>query len=56
MKTESEKENFHWQREIIIQCLDELFVRQCLCDETEADDFIAYYVQHKKPEENIVIF
>lgn len=55
-RTETEKENFHWQREIIIQCLDELFVRQCLCDETEADDFIAYYVQHKKPEENIVIF
>lgn len=55
-KTESEKENFHWQREIIIQCLDELFVRQCLCDQTEADDFIGYYVAHKKPEENIVIF
>ena len=55
-RTETEKENFHWQREIIIQCLDELFVRQCLCDETEADDFIGYYVQHKKPEENIVIF
>ena len=55
-KTESEKENFHWQREILIECLDELYVRQCLCDETEADDFIAYYVGHKKPEENIVIF
>ena len=55
-KTESEKENFHWQREVLIECLDELFVRQCLYDETEADDFIAYYVNHKKPEENIVIF
>lgn len=55
-KTDSEKENFHWQREVLIECLDELFVRQCLYDETEADDFIAYYVNHKKPEENIVIF
>ncbi len=55
-KTEEEKENFHWQREVLIECLDELFIRQCLFDETEADDFIAYYVTHKKPEENIVIF
>lgn len=55
-KTDDEKANFHWQREIIIQCLDELYVRQCLCDETEADDFIGYYVSHKKPEENVVIF
>lgn len=55
-KTNEEKENFHWQREVLIQCLDELFIRQCLFDETEADDFIAYYVNHKKPEENIVIF
>ena len=55
-KTDEEKENFHWQREILIQCLDELFIRQCLFDGTEADDFIAYYVGHKKPEENIVIF
>ena len=55
-KTEEEKENFHWQREVLIECLDELFIRQCLYDETEADDFIAYYVNHKKPEENIVIF
>jgi len=55
-KTDEEKENFHWQREVLIECLDELFIRQCLFDETEADDFIAYYVNHKKPEENIVIF
>lgn len=55
-KSDEEKENFHWQREILIQCLDELFIRQCLYDGTEADDFIAYYVGHKKPEENIVIF
>ena len=55
-KTDEEKESFHRQRDIIMQCLDELFVRQCVCDGTEADDFIGYYVSHKKPEENIVIF
>jgi len=55
-KTEDEKENFHWQRGILIECLEELCIRQCLCEDTEADDFIGYYVSHKKPEENIVIF
>lgn len=49
------KEVFHWQRDVIIQCLEELFVRQCLCDKIEADDFIGYYVTHKKPNERIVI-
>lgn len=50
-----QKEIFHWQREVIIDCLEELFVRQCMCDKTEADDFIGYYVMHKKPNEKIVI-
>lgn len=50
-----QKEIFHWQREVIIDCLEELFVRQCMCDKTEADDFIGYYVTHKKPNERIVI-
>lgn len=49
------KEIFYWQRDIIIQMLEELFVRQCVCDKTEADDFIGYYVSHKKPNEKIVI-
>lgn len=49
------KEIFYWQRGIIIECLEELFVRQCLCDKTEADDFIGYYVSHKKDNEKIVI-
>lgn len=55
-KTKEEIESFFYQREIIIECLEELCVRQCLCDTTEADDFIGYYVNHKKAEENIVIF
>lgn len=50
-----EREIFFWQREVIMQCLEELFVRQCISDEVEADDFIAYYVKHKKPNERIVI-
>ena len=49
------KEIFYWQRDIIMQMLEELFVRQCVCDKTEADDFIGYYVSHKKPNEKIVI-
>ena len=44
-----QKEIFYWQRDIIMQCLEELFVRQCVCDKIEADDFIGYYVSHKKP-------
>ena len=49
------KDLFYWQREIVMECLEELFIRQCLCDYTEADDFIGYYVAHKKPNERIVI-
>ena len=49
------KEIFYWQRDIIMQMLEELFVRQCVCDKTEADDFIGYYVSRKKPNEKIVI-
>lgn len=51
-----DKDNFFYQRNVIMECLEELCIRQCLCDETEADDFIGYYVKNKKPEENIVIF
>lgn len=50
-----EKEIFFKQRAIIMECLEELFIRQCMDDEIEADDFIAYYVLHKKRNEKIVI-
>ena len=49
------KELFYWQRDVIMECLEELFIRQCLCGYTEADDLIGYYVAHKKPNERIVI-
>lgn len=54
-RTENEKENFFWQKEVVMQCLEELFVRVVACEKTEADDLIAYYVTHKAPEEKIVI-
>ena len=57
-KTEEEKkekEIFYEQREVVMNCLEELFVRQCVCDKVEADDLIAYYVKNKKPNERIVI-
>lgn len=57
-KTEEQikdKELFYEQREVVMNCLEELFVRQCVCDKVEADDLIAYYVKHKKPNERIVI-
>ena len=34
------KDLFYWQRDVIMECLEELFIRQCLCDYTEADGFI----------------
>ena len=49
------KDIFYWQRDIVMLMLEELFVRQCVFDETEADDFIGYYVANKKDNEKIVI-
>lgn len=57
-KTDKEKivdENFDREREIILEYCDELCIRTLFDDKTEGDDFIAYYVNHKKPEERIVI-
>lgn len=50
-----DKEIFYEQREVVMECLEELFIRQCVADKVEADDFIGYYVTHKKPNERIVI-
>ena len=54
-KNVDEFEDFQKQREILISCLEELFCRVVMCDETEADDFIGYYVANKEPNERIVI-
>lgn len=50
-----QKDIFYWQRDIIMEMLEELFIRQCICDKTEADDLIGYYVSRKKSNEKIVI-
>ena len=55
IKNETEEENFERQRNIIFQCLEELFVRQLMCDKCEGDDLIAYYCKNKKPNEKILI-
>lgn len=52
---QKEKDIFYEQRGIVMNCLEELFIRQCVVDDIEADDLIAFYVNHKKPEERIVI-
>jgi len=52
---EAEDENFERVRNIIMQYCEELFIRVLFNDKTEGDDFIAYYILHKKPEERIVI-
>ena len=48
-------ENFERERNIIMQYCEELYIRVLFDNKTEGDDFIAYYVLHKKPEERIVI-
>lgn len=52
---QKQKDLFYWQREVIMECMEELCIRQCIYDKIEADDFISYYVTHKKPNERIVI-
>ena len=54
-KKEIVDENFERERNIIMQYCEELFIRVLFDNKVEGDDFIAYYVLHKKPEERIVI-
>ena len=54
-KKEIVDENFERERNLIMMYCIELSIRVLFDDKTEGDDFIAYYVQHKKPEERIVI-
>ena len=55
VRDETEEENFNRQRDIIFSCLEELFVRQVMCDNVEGDDLIPYYCKNKKPNEKILI-
>jgi len=59
-KSESQKfidENFSRERDILLKYFNELYIRWIFDDdeESEADDYIAYYILNKKPEEKIVI-
>ena len=54
-KKEAVDENFERERNLIMMYCIELSIRVLFDDMTEGDDFIAYYVQHKMPEERIVI-
>lgn len=46
---------FKRQKEILVQILEELCIRQYEFDNVEGDDIISYYVHHKKENEKIVI-
>lgn len=51
----SEKEDFHRQKKILQEYLEELFIRQIMCNKIEGDDLIAYYCLHKKNNDRIYI-
>lgn len=52
---QKQKDIFYWQRDIVMEIFEELFIRQIESDKIEADDFIGYYVTHKKPNEKVII-
>lgn len=52
--TETEKENYNYQKYRIQQYLEELYVRQGEFKYCESDDCIAYYVQNSPAEEKII--
>jgi 5'-3' exonuclease len=52
---ETDDECFQRQRALIQDILENLYIRQFIYDDVEGDDLIAYYVQHKKPNERVVI-
>lgn len=54
-KKEIVDENFERERNLIMMYCVEMSIRVLFDDKTEGDDFIAYYVAHKKPEERVVI-
>lgn len=50
-----EIDNYHFQKIRIKEYLEELFIRQYVTVDCEADDAIAYYSHNKKPNESILI-
>ena len=53
-KTE-EEEDFDRQKTILSMIFQETFIRELSFDGIEGDDIIAYYVNHKKDNENVII-
>ena len=53
--TDKEHDNYHWQYIRVKEYMEELFIRQYITQNCEADDAIAYYVQNRKPNEEILI-
>ena len=59
-KSDAEKfvdANFDRERDLLLKYFNELYIRWIFNDEdsSEGDDYISYYVSHKKPCENIII-
>ena len=54
-RNETDDEIFQRQRAILIDILENLFVRTAMFDDVEGDDLIAYYVKHKQPNERVII-
>lgn len=52
---ETDDEIFQRQRSILMEILDNLYVRQFIYDDVEGDDLIANYVHNKKENERVVI-
>lgn len=52
---ESDDERFERERLVVMECLENLYIRNIYEDFVEGDDLIAYYVLHKKPKERCVI-
>lgn len=50
-----QEESFEYQRTRVMQYLEEVFVRQCMVEENEADDLISYYCKISNGEK-ITIF
>jgi len=48
-------ESYLYQRERVKDYLEEVFVRQCVVEQNEADDLIAHYT-HIAKDENMIIF
>lgn len=48
-------ENFDRERDVLLACFEELFIRTYMDEVVEGDDIIAYYCMNKKPNEKIII-